>query len=98
MLEGEEKVVHELFKEIAKDSRHDRVTTVLEGYNQDRLFKDWSMGFKKVSDLEFEDISGYKNLEELFPENHVDEKSHPALIFLRHFYKTNLRDYMNIEF
>jgi hypothetical protein len=45
VLEGEPLAVGTLFATIAKDPRHNRVTTLLEGPIRERAFDRWSMGF-----------------------------------------------------
>lgn len=48
LLEGEEKVVLELFDTIKKDSRHKDLITIITDDIADRSFEDWSMGFHNM--------------------------------------------------
>ena len=93
VLEGEYDVVNEVYKEIKSDLRHRKVTMVLEGYAEQRIFKDWSMGFKKLNSQQFEELSGYQDPEEFFATAQVTNESPAVMIFLSLFYKKNINDY-----
>lgn len=58
LLEGPENQVRALYEKIKKDKRHDHtfilVDQVLTG---PRLFGDWSMGFKRLNDIDLETIN-----------------------------------------
>ena len=61
LLEGEERVVRQLFEEIQADSRHDSVTSFYEGYIEKRGFDGWSMAFKDLdAEAEMGIIDGSK--------------------------------------
>jgi hypothetical protein len=96
LLEGEEEKVKQLFKKIISDSRHERVDLILEGNTKERIFKDWSMGFKLIDDQEFTDLTGYESLNQFFSKAKISNHSHPALIFLKLFYDKNYRDFVSI--
>ena len=49
VLEGEAVAVKGLFAKIARDPRHDRVTTILEGPIRERAFARWTMGFVSLA-------------------------------------------------
>ncbi len=93
VLEGEYEMVNALYKKIKEDSRHRKVTTMLEGNTELRIFKNWSMGFKKLDGQQFEEMSGYKDPEDFFNAKRVTDDSPAVLIFLSLFYKKNLTDY-----
>jgi hypothetical protein len=93
VLEGEYQTVNTLYKNIQEDPRHRKVTTVLEGNTEHRIFKDWSMGFKKLDGQQFEEWSGYKDPEDFFNARRVTDESPAVMIFLSLFYKKNLTDY-----
>lgn len=59
VLEGDKSEVKKLYEKIANDTRHKKVTIVIEGDYPERLFKDWSMGFKQITDDEFKTLSGF---------------------------------------
>jgi hypothetical protein len=45
ILEGEEKVILELYGRIQTDSRHHNVTLLVKSNKKERSFKDWNMAF-----------------------------------------------------
>lgn len=93
VLEGEYEAVNKVYKEIKSDLRHRKVTTVLEGNTEQRIFKEWSMGFKKLDGQQFEELSGYRDPEDFFNSAHVTNESPAVMIFLTLFYKKNINDY-----
>ena len=97
VLEGEQQQVTEIYESIILDPRHKKVTKVMEGVSQERIFKDWSMGFKKLSDSEFEELSGYKDPEEFLQGTQVNDDSPTALIFLSLFFKKNYVDFPEMQ-
>lgn len=48
VLEGEQKVVQELYEQITQDPRHYDVTLLWEGNKESRSFEGWSMAFKEL--------------------------------------------------
>ena len=97
LLEGERKNVYFIYDKIKQDPRHEKLIVLLEGVTEERIFKEWSMGFKAMDQKEFEKLSGYTKLEDLFEETPITNKSHPALIFLKLFYEKNYRDFEQIS-
>ena len=61
LLEGREAVVRELAARIARDPRHHQVTTLLEGFENEYQFPDWSMGFRDLAAEEQSPTAGYNN-------------------------------------
>lgn len=59
ILEGEENNVKELYSKLEKDNRHNGLIIMLDGYEEERQFSDWRMGFKNLSNENFEEIEGY---------------------------------------
>ena len=51
MLEGPKDKIHILLDHIRADLRHTDFTTVIEGYSTQRVFPDWSMGFRDMTHL-----------------------------------------------
>lgn len=49
ILEGEKKVVKNIFSKISTDPRHFSVQVLSEGAKEDRFFPDWNMAFTDVS-------------------------------------------------
>ncbi len=93
VLEGEFEAVSKLFEKIKKDIRHRQVVRLLEGYSDERIFKDWSMGFKKLDNEQFLELSGFKSHDDFFNMNHITYQSPSVLVFLELFYKNFLNDY-----
>lgn len=93
VLEGKFDEVKALFEKIKEDTRHQRISVMLEGESAHRIFKNWSMGFKKLDDDQFEQLSGYRDPEDFFTRQNINDESPTAMIFLTLFYKRNLIDY-----
>jgi hypothetical protein len=93
VLEGEYDKVVKLYEAISNDARHKKVTLILEGNTKERIFKDWSMGFKKISHHEFEKLTGFRELDKFFAEKPITDQSPAVIMFLQLFYKKNFNDY-----
>jgi hypothetical protein len=63
VLEGEQAVVEALYTKISRDSRHYRVTTILDGAIDTRHFPDWSMGFRDLADERYRTAPEYQILQ-----------------------------------
>lgn len=61
-LEGEEKDVDALFGRIEKDQRHTNIRILHHRPIERRRYADWSMGFKRVSDQDLQDIKGLRDI------------------------------------
>lgn len=61
LLEGPEDVVMSLYSVIERDARHRGVLIVLRREIQERVFPDWSMGFKNLDDSSLTDLPGYSS-------------------------------------
>ena len=59
LLEGERSAVQALFSTISKDSRHAGTIVLVEGEAGQRLFSDWSMGFRDLSDPDVQATPGF---------------------------------------
>ncbi len=97
LLEGSEKNVHELYTIIEADDRHKKVSVILEGPSSERIFPDWKMGLKVLDTVEFEQLSGYADIEAFFRQDAINNDSHPAKIFLSLFYQKNYRDFADLH-
>lgn len=93
VLEGDKSEVKKLYEKIANDTRHKKVTIVIEGDYPERLFKDWSMGFKQITDDEFKTLSGFQDIDAFFEKQQSLEGKNLILIFLQLFYRKNNTDY-----
>ena len=63
------------------DKRHHRVIMIMEGNSPNRIFHNWSMGFKMLSHSEFVDITGFKDIDHFFQENKAKERATCSHIF-----------------
>lgn len=50
-LEGEKQNVEKVFNRIKNDKRHENILILVEEYTNNRLFPDWSMGYKNIKYL-----------------------------------------------
>lgn len=62
VLEGEKREVHRLFGIISQDHRHFGCIILQDTPSRTRSFAEWSMGFKRVSHIEFIQLEGYWDL------------------------------------
>lgn len=93
LLEGERKEVVKLYERIRQDTRHRKVVTVVEGESPKRNFKNWSMGFKHLTQTEFYEQSGFLEMDDFFAHQQQSESEGLVLIFLELLYKKNNVDY-----
>lgn len=59
VLEGDRQMVTDLFLKIKDDNRHQRIFKMVDGMCEERSFADWSMGFKRVANGEWNEYEGY---------------------------------------
>jgi len=59
LIEGSEEAVKFLYERICLDERHRGITTLIEGFEEERQFSDWSMGFCDLNSEEAAKIPGY---------------------------------------
>ena len=62
IIEGDAKALDTTYSRISNDSRHFQVTKLLNIAIEERLFPDWSMGFRMLDDSEAESLQGFVNL------------------------------------
>ncbi|KUG07253.1 BLUF domain-containing protein [Solirubrum puertoriconensis] len=84
ILEGEEPIVHELYKLIQHDVRHTNVITLADGPISQRMFSDWSMGFQDIADQDFKHILSCVEARQLPPTSRV-EVDEPLLNLIKSF-------------
>lgn len=92
VLEGEETAVKKLYRLLEVDPRHQGVIKVMEGEAPTRYFRDWSMGFRRLSAKEWVDIEGYLPIGNAIVNRtalHQHEDREAMLTFLQSFYKAN---------
>ena len=59
VLEGQEKVLDDLFKVILQDPRHYQVTLLLKRSVPKRSFEQWEMGFTNIDKMDTSTLQGY---------------------------------------
>lgn len=90
-LEGEKDEVLSLFDTIALDERHTGVTIYMEKTLEERNFADWSMGFKKVEDVDPSELEGFSPfLEQGFTSEAATENPTMAMRLLLKFKELEL--------
>ena len=57
ILEGEKKIVKDLYDRINRDKRHFNSLLLAEGEKDERTFNNWSMAFHELSSIDVKDIS-----------------------------------------
>jgi len=66
---------------------------VIEGKPEERMFKRWSTGFKKLGSDQFESRSGLADGDEVCSKKTDSDHTHLVLVFFKLFYKKNRVDY-----
>jgi hypothetical protein len=59
VLEGPDQAVVQLYDTIERDERHHQVMRLLRRTIAEREFASWSMGFRNLGDVNFDQIPGY---------------------------------------
>jgi len=62
LLEGEKDQVKRLYADICADTRHKNVVTLKEGPSAQRLFPEWTMSFRIISEEELINEPAYKDI------------------------------------
>ena len=92
ILEGEEIAIHTLFIKLMRDPRHTGVLKLLDEETDSRDFSSWSMGFKKLSDEEWRQLSGYINMgNQTHFLQEMGSKSVQVLTMIKTFVTVNVR-------
>jgi len=55
VIEGPDEAIADLYARVRKDPRHTRIIKLLEGTTEERMFPNWSMGFRNADKLSEED-------------------------------------------
>jgi Sensors of blue-light using FAD len=59
LLEGEETTLRELYTVISRDERHCGILMLHKGFQEERQFTGWSMGFRDLNSPETHALPGY---------------------------------------
>ena len=86
ILEGEENAVFNLYDKISKDNRHSLSKIIYQENIQERGFKDWSMAFKNIGDIETSNLDGFSNFSTLdFTSERTNMKASIAINLIQSF-------------
>ncbi len=85
-LEGPKENIEPLFATISKDKRHQDVILLIDGVSDKRVFEDWSMAYKKITQAETAKLIGQKDFkkEDLFKGKDPNTE-HPGLLLIKSF-------------
>lgn len=83
-LEGEEKDVVEIYNKICQDSRHHEINKWLQGYENERVFKDWSMGSWMLSNEVLENLSALQDIQAFMQDPINDQLQSKRFISMMH--------------
>ncbi|WP_345949242.1 BLUF domain-containing protein [Mucilaginibacter sp. PAMB04274] len=89
VIEGTQSDIMLLFNKIKEDRRHHQITVLHEGRTGRRHFKQWSMGFKTISDNAL-GREGFIDFEDAFLKNKRQPKFNMAFNYLKSFYEMKL--------
>ena len=88
VLEGPDIQLEDVWSRISKDNRHHTIVVVEEGILEERMFSNWSMGFKNINSNELKDFQGFSELGSDDFWKHVNPgKVSSALDLLKSFYE-----------
>jgi hypothetical protein len=87
VLEGQTEEVDCTYSKIQKDPRHKNIIKLTEGPLKQRIFPNFTMGFKVVSDLEFSRFDAY--IDPTAQNWDIDGAYHPAITILKTFADNN---------
>ncbi|MCA6381331.1 MAG: BLUF domain-containing protein [Cytophagales bacterium] len=96
VLEGEKLVVEQIYAKIKADARHTKVVTVIQGNSPERIFKGWTMGFKRLTFEDAEQLTGFRDIDIFFEKQEMKGDKNLLLLFLEMFYKKNAVDYAEL--
>lgn len=84
-LEGPDEAVDAIMAKVEDDPRHQGVLVVRREEVADRLFSGWSMGFRRVSPGEAEEIPGFTDYLDTGTIEGADTRRHAVMTFHRVF-------------
>ena len=95
VLEGEKIDIQRLYASIYTDPRHKRVSLIIEGNSPDRIFKDWSMGFKQLT-YNYAHELGFQDIDNFFSKQEERKDTSLLMVFLKLFYDKNIVDFAEV--
>ena len=90
VLEGPESAIDDVWERISNDSRHHTIVVIEEDSIEERMFADWSMGFRNIDDADLRGFEGFSDLgsDQFWDRVNADNAS-SALDLLKSFYDNN---------
>ena len=93
LLEGNKEAVTRAFSRIEKDVRHHVEFRLADGPVSQRLFPDWSMGYKVLSQAEFSQFAGFTDpTSNHFLPSGTENNEESILEVLKAFANTNINE------
>jgi len=87
VLEGPDAAIDDVWRRISGDTRHHTIVIIDEGKIEDRMFTNWSMGFKNVDAEDLSRVDGFADLgSDAFWETAGRENLTQGLDLLKSFY------------
>jgi hypothetical protein len=65
VLEGEENILLNLYDKICKDTRHSLIKIIYQGGIIERGFKDWTMAFQGIDQIDISSLDGFSEFSKL---------------------------------
>lgn len=90
-LEGKESDIESLYAKIKRDPRHRGCIRLLKQPIRERIFSDWSMGFRDLSDPELQKLPGFNEFLNLPLEADVFEEDESQILKLLLCFKSSMR-------
>ncbi|WP_071688771.1 BLUF domain-containing protein [Nioella sediminis] len=88
VLEGPDAAIDDVWRRISNDTRHHTIVVIDEGPIDDRMFSNWSMGFKNVDADDLTGVEGFADLgSDAFWQRASDGELSNGLQLLRSFYE-----------
>jgi uncharacterized membrane protein (DUF373 family) len=92
VLEGDERAVDTLIDKIKKDPRHTNLKMLHRKTIERRQYSDWSMGFKRISDKELQNVEGLRDFSERdFSPDYLSQHIAVVQSLMNHFRKENFK-------
>ena len=86
VLEGEKNIVFNLYDKISKDARHSLSKIIYQEDIKERGFKDWSMAFKNIDEIDTSSLDGFSNFSTLdFTTERTNIKASVAINLIQSF-------------
>ena len=83
-------LANDVWERISNDSRHHTIVVIEEDSIEERMFADWSMGFRNIDDADLRGFEGFSDLgsDQFWDRVNADNAS-SALDLLKSFYENN---------